>query len=153
MLGVKLYYNTFMKANKLIEKAKAYCTNKGLRLTPPRLYVLEIFARAEKSMGAYDVLAKLGEYIDNPKPPTAYRAIDFWREHGFIHRVESLNAYVTCCQDHAHHNVHFLVCDDCNSVSEVHLQKTKTEVLPAGFVATKTFAETHGTCGTCTAKN
>lgn len=137
---------------KFIKKAQKYCTDKKLRLTPPRLYVLEIMSKATKPMGAYDVLAELGAYIDNPKPPTAYRAIDFWCENGFIHRVESLNAYVTCCKDHAHHDVHFLVCDDCHSVDELHLHKKENAILPEGFVATKTFTETHGTCTTCSSK-
>lgn len=141
-----------MKMKKFIKKAHDYCADKKLRLTPPRLYVLEILAKATKSMGAYDVLAELGQYIDNPKPPTAYRAIDFWREHGFVHRVESLNAYVTCCQDHKHHDTHFLVCDDCYSVDELHLHKKETATLPAGFVVTKTFTETHGTCTACSIK-
>ncbi len=141
-----------VKMKKFIEKAQDYCTDKKLRLTSPRLHVLEIMAKATKPMGAYDVLAELGDYIDNPKPPTAYRAIDFWREHGFIHRVESLNAYVTCCQDHAHHDVHFLVCDDCHSVNELHVHKKQKTALPEGFVATKTFTETHGTCTACSTK-
>lgn len=138
---------------KIVKKAHDYCADKKLRLTPPRLYVLEILAKAKNPMGAYDVLAKLGDYIDHPKPPTAYRAIDFWSEHGFIHRIESLNAYVTCCQEHTHDDVHFLVCDDCHSVDELHLHKKEKAVLPAGFLATKTFTETHGTCTSCSRDN
>ena len=99
-------------------------------------------------MGAYDILEKLGAYIDNPKPPTAYRAIDFWKDHGFVHKIESLNAYMACCEDHMHGDAHFLICDDCHSVEEIHNHQ-KNENLPKGFVAKKTLTETHGTCQEC----
>ncbi len=135
--------------NTLMTLAKQYCDDKGLRLTPPRLYVLSILSTSKEPMGAYDILDKLGQHIDRPKPPTAYRAIDFWREHGFIHKIESLNSYLTCCEDHSHKNVHFLVCDGCNGVQEVHQHEHEEKHLPAGFLAKKTVTETHGTCGTC----
>lgn len=133
----------------LMTIAAQYCDDKKLRLTPPRLHVLSILSKANEPMGAYDILDKLGQHIERPKPPTAYRAIDFWRSHGFIHKIESLNSYMTCCEDHSHKNVHFLVCDGCQGVQEVHLHDQKEDVLPTGFVAKKTVTETHGTCKTC----
>ncbi len=144
-----LRYDKMTQMKTLINKAQNYCIQNNLRLTEPRLHVLKIFAETTKPMGAYDVLEKLGTYINHPKPPTAYRAIDFWREHGFIHRIESLNAYVTCCQNHEHHNVHFLVCDDCHSVEELHKHPIQPSSELNGFKVKKTFSETHGTCTEC----
>jgi Fur family zinc uptake transcriptional regulator len=136
--------------NALIDDAKKYCDERGLRFTPPREHVLHILLRSENPMGAYDILDRLGQYIDNPKPPTAYRAIDFWREHGFIHKIESLNAYISCCADHKHHDTQFVVCDDCNLVEEIHSHAPTQQVnLPKGFEAKRSFTEIHGVCGKC----
>jgi len=137
-----------MSNNKFIKSAEKYCLENQLRLTPPRQHVLAILAKSKTPLGAYDILDQLGQNIDNPKPPTAYRAIDFWREHGFVHKIESLNVYIACCGDHTHSDTHFLVCDDCKSVQELHHHKGE-QSLPSGFFAKRTFIETHGTCKGC----
>jgi Fur family zinc uptake transcriptional regulator len=138
-----------MRNHDFIKSAKKYCLDNQLRLTPPRQYVLEILAQSKTPLGAYDVLDQLGQNIDNPKPPTAYRAIDFWRQHGFVHKIESLNVFIMCCEDHAHSDTHFLVCDDCQSVQELHRHNDGARALPTGFVAKRSFTETHGTCIKC----
>lgn len=137
------------KINGYIEKAQRYCEANGLRFTAPRRYVLEILHQHQKPMGAYEVLEKLHDYIDSPKPPTAYRAIEFWRDHGFVHKVESLNAFITCCEGHAHKDTHFLVCGDCHKVEEIHHSALNTDNIPDGFKVTQTWVETHGICATC----
>lgn len=139
----------------LLKKAQSYCETGGHRFTEPRQYVLEIIAGAQKPITAYDVLAKLGEKIDNPKPPTAYRAIEFLSEHHFIHRIESMNAYVVCQTDHRHEGSQFMICDTCETVTETHLchvpapldAKAKAE----GFHMTSWNVELHGTCRSCSA--
>jgi Fur family zinc uptake transcriptional regulator len=136
-----------------LQTAEQYCESNKLRFTDPRRRVLEILLSDQKPMGAYDVLEQLGQFIDNPKPPTAYRAIDFWREHGFLHKVESLNAYVICCEEHTHNDTHFLVCDDCNNVEELHTHNSKNMKTQNGFVSKRTFTETHGICGECVQEN
>ena len=138
-----------------IQKAEQYCADNQLRFTQPRQFVLEILFNNKKPMGAYDILKELGRFIDTPKPPTAYRAIDFWREHGFVHKIESLNTYMACCtnhEDHAH-DINFLVCNDCNTVDELHTHPEKNNHLPKGFIAKRQFTEIHGTCETCSQKN
>ena len=135
--------------SKILNKAESFCKENGHRFTDPRRYVLEIAASSSKPLGAYDILKALGEQIDNPKPPTAYRAIDFWREQGFIHKIESMNAYVLCCDDHAHHDPHFLICDDCHSVDEIHHSHIENDTIPKGFTAKRSFIETHGLCADC----
>lgn len=138
----------------VIKNAQAYCEAKGLRFTDPRRLVLDIIAHADKPMVAYDVLAKLATKLPNPKPPTAYRAIEFLQEHGFIHRIESLNAYIVCQTDHKHEGSQFMICDDCGQVTEAHLcdlpaplaAKTKA----TGFHMTRWNVELHGSCRDCT---
>lgn len=137
----------------LIKQVAAYCEKNGLRFTEPRQYVLAIIAEAKKPIGAYDVLEQLAKHIDNPKPPTAYRAIEFLSEHGFIHRIESLNAYISCHSDHRHQGSQFMICDDCGTVIETHLchlpAPLADKTVAAGFHMNRWNVELHGQCHQC----
>jgi Fur family zinc uptake transcriptional regulator len=136
-----------------IKQATLQCEAAGLRVTEPRLLVLEIIAAQEKPLGAHDILDALAQKMDKPKPPTAYRALEFWVEQGFIHRIESLNAFVPCQTDHRHEGSQFMICDRCGTVIETHLcdlpkplaDKTKA----AHFEMTRWNVELHGTCEKC----
>ena len=69
-----------------------------------------------------EILKKLGKTFSNPKPPTAYRAIEFWKQHNFIHRIERINAYTICDADNLHNNgTQFLICSSCCDVTESHI--------------------------------
>ena len=138
---------------ELVSNVAAYCAERGIRFTDPRRHVLSIIAAAEKPIGAYDVLDALGQVIDNPKPPTAYRAIEFLVEHGFIHRIESLNAYIICHSDHKHQGSQFMVCNDCGKVIEAHLchlpDSLAKRVEKEGFHLAHWNIELHGSCVDC----
>lgn len=138
---------------KLTKHVEAFCAERGIRFTEPRRYVLEIVAAAKKPIGAYDILAALGKKLDNPKPPTAYRAIEFLEENGFVHKIESLNAFVLCHTDHRHNGSQFLICDSCGDVTEAHLchvpDDLSRKTVEAGFRLNSWNAELHGTCKNC----
>lgn len=140
-------------SKELLRKAEEYCAQHKLRFTDPRREVLRIIAAAKKPLGAYDVLELLGKSIDNPKPPTAYRAIEFWQEQGFVHRIESLNAYVSCEAGHRHSGSQFLICDSCGSVTETHIctlpEAFQKLVSENSFEAGKWNLEIHGQCSHC----
>ena len=138
---------------KLVKQTEAMCAEKGIRFTEPRRHVLEIIAGARKPMGAYDILEALGQYIDDPKPPTAYRAIEFLQEQDMIHRIESLNAYVLCGSDHRHNGSQFLICDSCGTVVEAHICHVPDDLArrakDEGFSLKRWDAELHGLCSAC----
>jgi Fur family zinc uptake transcriptional regulator len=142
-----------MATQNIIKQAESAAKEKGLRFTEQRRAALEIIADAEKPLGAYDVLERLGKYIQNPKPPIAYRALEFLQENGFIHRIESLNAYVTCSANHQHKGSQFMICDGCGNVTEAHLctvpEALQTKAHKAGFKTSYWNVELHGLCGDC----
>jgi len=133
----------------LIKQASDYCEQNKYRLTEPRLQVLKIIASSVKPLGAYEILDKLSKTIKNPKPPTAYRAIDFWQEQGFIHRIESINAYVSCEAGHRHQGSQFMICDDCGA----HLcdlpKPLKDSTIKNTFTPSRWSFEIHGQCAKC----
>ena len=114
--------------NLFKKKAINFCEKNNLRLTEPRLNVLDIIIASEKPIKAYEILKELGKKITNPKPPTAYRAIEFWLKNNFIHRIESLNAYYRCEAQHLHIGTQYLICNDCGAVTESHLYETPPHI-------------------------
>ncbi len=126
---------------------------RGLRLTPLRKEVLEFVATAGKPVKAYDLLDQLREKHGNAAPPTVYRALDFLLENGFIHKLESINAFVSCHHPAEAHQVPFLICDICDSAQEVCDERVaeliETQALALGFRAQAQTLEVHGVCKSC----
>lgn len=142
-----------MTLHKAIEQFREHCAQNKWRATAPREAVLEILADADQPLSAYDVLDALKAKLDNPKPPTAYRALEFLIEHGFVHRIESLNAYVTCSEGHKHKGSQFMICTNCGKVEEAHMchvPQGLNEIMGnKGFTLSHWNAELHGVCGDC----
>lgn len=141
-----------MKQNKL-NQAFEYCQNHGHRFTEPRKHVLNILLHAEKPLGAYDILQRLAETIDKPKPPTVYRAIQFWHQEGFIHCIDSLKSYVACQGGHHIGQTQFLICNQCDFVKELDCEMNLNEATKAAqqvqFAIQDVTIEVKGTCHEC----
>ena len=79
------------------ERVEQACLRDGVQLTPLRRRVLDIFSGSVAPLGAYAILEELsrreGKHV---APPTVYRTLDFLLERGFVHKIESLNAYAPC---------------------------------------------------------
>jgi len=102
-----------------VAAAEAVCDRKQIRLTPLRRRVLEIVWRQHQPIGAYEILAEIAKDRDKAAPPTVYRALDFLREAGLVHRVDSLNAFLGCDRPLDAHAGQFLVCEHCRKVTEI----------------------------------
>lgn len=138
---------------KIEKKAFDYCSRNKQRYTEPRKQVLSVIARSKKPIKAYEILNKLKLILYDPKPPTIYRAIEFWLKHNFIHRIESLNAYSVCNESHLHKGSQFLICNDCGRVIESHLSNLpkiiKETSLKNSFQPDSWNIEINGKCGLC----
>ena len=137
----------------LKKRAVSFCEKNKYRLTEPRLEVLDIIISSKKPIKAYEILKELGKKKMNPKPPTAYRAIEFWLKNNFIHRIESLNAYYRCEAQHLHIGTQYLICNDCGAVTESHLYNIpshiKNSVKKNNFIPSKWNIEVNGVCQKC----
>jgi len=106
-----------------LQIAKDVCATHGVRLTPLREQVLQLVWQSHKPLGAYAILEMLSADPDRHEkrqaPPTVYRALEFLQEHGLVHRINSLNAFIGCTQPHAYHNSHFLICQRCAIAVEI----------------------------------
>lgn len=141
------------KIEELLKKFENYCNKNNARNTPSRKIALEVIAASVRPIGAYDIIEEIGKQTDRPKPTTVYRAIEFLQQHRFIHRIESLNAFIACCAEHAHDGTQFIVCNGCGAVEEVHscyLPETLQKKIEAsGFKMDRWNTEIHGICQQC----
>ncbi|HRQ64763.1 MAG TPA: Fur family transcriptional regulator [Xanthomonadaceae bacterium] len=131
------------------------CRSRGLRLTPIRRLVLELIARAKRPVKAYELLDQLKDRHAGAAPPTIYRALEFLLEHRFIHKLESINAFVGCHHPSREHQAPFLICDRCMATVELAddqvasmLQQQAREL---GFEPAGQTLEVHGVCAECSA--
>jgi len=143
-------------ANGFVREVETASRERGLRLTPLRHEVLNLIARARKPVKAYDLLESLRDKHAGAAPPTVYRALDFLLEHGFIHKLESINAFVSCEHPSEAHQVPFLICDICEGATELCDDGAVAGLIAQragtlGFRAKAQTLEVHGICKGCRA--
>lgn len=105
--------------DQALAEARDICRRREARLTPARERVLELVWQSHKPLGAYEVLAQLAAGGHNSAPPTVYRALDFLQQHGLVHRIASLNAFIGCAHPGQNHCGTFLICHRCGNVLEL----------------------------------
>jgi Fur family zinc uptake transcriptional regulator len=139
--------------DRLLAEVEAACSDRGLRLTELRRRVLELIARERKPVKAYDLLDRLRAERTGAAPPTVYRALDFLCEHGFIHKLESVNAFTACHHPRTRHTVPFLICDVCAGATELCDDRVSVlldeQAREAGFLPEAQTLEVHGVCARC----
>jgi Fur family zinc uptake transcriptional regulator len=140
-------------ASAAIAHAEAQCAARALRLTPMRRQVLEALLASHRPLGAYEIIERL-THKSRPAPITIYRALDFLRDNGLVHRIESRNAFVACVHNHGDGDlVVFLICERCGAVGEAPggaaAQALKASSRAAGFSPKSPLIEIAGICSHC----
>ena len=142
-----------MSTELLVSRAKIICDKNGARFTSIREKVFRLMAETDGGMGAYDLLERLKLTEPAANPATIYRALEFLTEQGFIHKIESSNAFMLCHHFGHHHPAQLLICDKCGSVNELHSdvlqQEFGTLAKKQGFQIKHQTIEAHGFCHKC----
>ena len=137
-----------------LKAAETRCKLAAERMTAPRRRVLELLLKAGQPVKAYDLIAAFGEDGAPAKPPTVYRALSFLERQGFVHRLESLNAYLACRQGPGAHAAAFLICDCCGATEEVEPVGADRLIAlagEAGYRIDMVTVEARGRCADCAA--
>ena len=138
---------------KSIRAAELYCKEHNLKFTPVRRKVLEILLQKNTALGAYDILDLLREAGFKNQPPVAYRALDFLVQNGFAHKIEQLNSFIGCVHPGKDHSPAFMICRNCDTVSEEEAIAPNFSVSQiaskAGFTVEKAVIEAQGLCHSC----
>ena len=104
---------------------------------------------ATRALGAYEI----GNALGIRHPATVYRALAKLQGLGYVHRLESQNAFIGCDGPSEVHNPGFIVCRECGEVEELAM----SPVLPTlqslardrKFMVEKTTIELIGRCNRC----
>jgi len=126
---------------------------KGLRKTPIRIEILDLFMNHNFALSASDIMAKMKGGNDRV---TSYRALASFEEHGILHKASEDGhgiKYALC--SHSHHgkaaadeHAHF-VCDECQKtfcLKEVVIPDVK---LSDEFIVSSVNYIIHGICKEC----
>ncbi len=138
-----------------LEAAQRQCAASGQRLTRLRQRVLELIWQSHEPAKAYDILDSLKNDNMSSAPPTVYRALDFLRQQGLVHKIESQNAYIGCGDPTDAHSGQFFICNDCGTVAEIddadirHLLTQQAAYF--GFKIGRQMIEIDGCCRECLA--
>jgi len=134
--------------------AETLCAERSQRLTPTRRRVLEVLLESHRPLGAYEIMDRVAAGGGRPAPITIYRALDFLRDNGLVHRIESRNAFVACVNNHTSGDlVVFLICERCGAVGEASsaavADQLKAAARAAGFTPRAPVIEVSGICSHC----
>ncbi|MGV6875118.1 transcriptional repressor [Pseudochelatococcus sp. B33] len=141
-----------------LAQAEAVCAERSVRLTPIRRDVLSALYATHRPLGAYDIADIMAREAERRVAPiTIYRALEFLLEQGFVHKLETRNAFIAC--PHVHEPgelVAFLICEVCGGVDEVSspaFSGSLARVLAqAGFAPRARVVEIAGICAHCGGK-
>ncbi len=127
------------------------CGERGQRLTPIRHDVLAAFWRATSRSAPTRSWIGYAPTGPRPAPITVYRALEFLRENGLVHRIESRNAFIACVHTHAAGDlVVFLICERCGAVGEASSREVaatlSSAARAAGFTPKSPVIEISGMC-------
>jgi Fur family zinc uptake transcriptional regulator len=118
-----------------------------------RRRVLELVWESHEPVGAYALLEKLSQEGFGSAPPTVYRALEFLRDNGLIHKLESKNAFIGCNDPRHPHDGQHLICARCGSVTEIAddeiIDAIRASAAAAGFAVERQTVEISGICRAC----
>ena len=119
------------------------------------LRVLYALQRANGPLTAYQILDRLKKHGVSG-PTTVYRALHRLILDGTGHRIETLNAYVVCTHPEHRAAPTFVICEQCNLVTEINDNKIdahlRQRTCKVGVVFKTASIEIRGTCATCLPK-
>lgn len=143
-----------VRVARIVASAEQACREGGLRLTPIRRRVLELLLANGSPRGAYDLADELAAGTGKRFAPiTVYRALDFLVANGFVHRIESRNAYLASTRGAGAGPSLLLVCESCGRVAEGGAEAMMRGLARAaaleGFVVSGRAFEIPVRCTTC----
>lgn len=125
-----------------------------MQLTTNQQRVLDTLQQSSRPLSAYKILDSLRSEGFRA-PMQIYRALGYLAEQGLVHRLESLNAYVSCagpCADKEGVRA-FAICDCCGQVDEFFVPSLNryfgSWIKQNVFSLGRSTIELHGKCAAC----
>lgn len=139
--------------NTVVDEFVDLLRKNKLKVTNPRLQVLEIMSGKETATSQPELEKQVGSDIDRV---TLYRVLNTFEEKGIIHKILDLQGtatYAFCsssCNESRHHDehVHFS-CERCNKVYCLPEQLHPHISSPEGFLIKQIMVNAVGVCRYC----
>ncbi|MFT6957809.1 MAG: Fur family zinc uptake transcriptional regulator [Halieaceae bacterium] len=147
-----------MNANLVIDEAEQRCKEQGVRLTDKRKQVLSGLLVSDSARSAYDLVDYCKSEFGHAIPAmSVYRILDFLQSQHLVHKLNTTKKYVACAHitcDHDHGVRQFLICGNCQRVSEIAVAKSAIKALErsveaAGFHLVSQQLEVDCLCEDC----
>ena len=146
------------EVKRVLQDAERHCSENGAKLTAKRKLVLESLLDSDKALSAYE----LADYCRVERgsemlPMSVYRILDFLESEGLVHRLKTTNKFIACSHiscSHEHQAWQFLICQNCDKVKEVDLEKSIVNKIAdaindVGFHIAGRQLELEGVCSDC----
>ena len=142
----------------VINEAEQRCKEQGERLTDKRKQVLSGLLQSDTALSAYELVDYCRtEYGHSIPAMSVYRILDFLQSQRLVHKLNLANKYVACSHitcEHDHGVPQFLICGNCQRVSEITVAKSTIKALErsvdaAGFHLVSPQLEMDCLCENC----
>jgi Fe2+ or Zn2+ uptake regulation protein len=124
---------------------------RGLRITPQRIFIHRAFSGLGRHATADEVLARVEPWLPNASLPTVYATLELFEEMGIAHRVAAGSA--TALWDPRPEAHHHLICRSCGAVEDLDVSIDSFAALRAarrrGFRAESSELIVSGLCQRC----
>jgi len=147
-----------MAGSEFVALGRTQLKEAGMRITGPRIQILEALAATNRPLNAYALHAQIKAAGGAVDVVSVYRTLSVLSELGLVHFIPSADGFLPCTGVCEHDNqTEHLVCDDCGSVTEISIPACTTKDLEeqlqeSGFQAREVRIEVLGTCNKCQAK-
>ena len=141
-----------------INHAESSCKARGAKLTNKRKQVLSGLLQSNKARSAYELVDYCKDEFGETLPPmSVYRILDFLQDEHLVHKLKLANKYIACAHitcNHAHGVSQFLICNQCEVVKEITINKStinglQRNVEDAGFHLASPQLEINAVCDSC----
>jgi Fe2+ or Zn2+ uptake regulation protein len=135
------------------QELAAALRERGLRVTPQRLFIYRALVELDRHVSAEEVLAVVGESLPNVSLPTVYSTLDLFEEMGLVRRLGVTQGAVLYDPRPDPHN--HRVCDRCGAIEDFDADLDFATALRragrGGFRAGRAEVVVHGLCPRCAA--
>ena len=136
------------------QELSAALRERGLRVTPQRLFIYRALVELDRHLSAEEVLAAVGEKLPNVSLPTVYATLDLFEEMGLVRRLGVTHGAVLYDPRPDPHN--HKVCDRCGAIEDFEADLDFTVALRRarrdGFRPGRAEVVVHGLCERCAAE-
>lgn len=122
----------------------------GLKLTPRRKAIVDIFIKRNRYASAEDVWGKLLKKFKRCGLPSVYRNLESLVDCGVLAKVEKFDNkkyYALCLAGTSHH--HHIVCLSCDKVEDISCYAGESLKKIKGFKVLNHFFQASGICAAC----